>query len=84
MKKLVFGLLAAATVVGAALPAAAQGVVIRENRYGNVVVRPAGVYAERQYYGGYDRGYGYGYGRYHHAHRVVWFDRWGHRHVEWR
>lgn len=79
MKKLVFGLLAAATLAGAALPAAAQGVVIRENRYGEVVVRPAGVYAERRYYG-YD---GYGY-RYHHAHRVVWFDRWGYRHVEWR
>ena len=78
MKKLVFGLLAAATVVGAALPAAAQGIVIGENRHGNVVVRPAGVYAERHYYrhGGYDR--------YHHARRVVWFDRFGHRHVSWR
>lgn len=83
MKKLVFGLLAAATLGAAALPAAAQGVVIRENRYGNVVVHPTGVYEGRRYYG-YDRGYGYGYGRYHHAHRVVWFDRWGHRHVEWR
>ncbi len=77
MKKLVFGLLAAATLGAAALPAAAQGVVIREDHRGDVVVRPAGVYAERHYYG-------YGYDRYHHAHRVVWFDRWGHRHVEWR
>ena len=77
MKKLVFGLLAAATLAGAALPAAAQGIVIGENRHGNVVVRPAGVYEGRRYYG-YDRY------RYHHAHRVVWFDRWGHRHVEWR
>jgi hypothetical protein len=81
MKKLVFGLLAAATLGAAALPAAAQGVVIRENRYGNVVVHPTGVYENRRYYGA---GYGYDRYRYHHAHRVVWFDRWGHRHVEWR
>ena len=70
MKKLVFGLLAAATVGAAALPAAAQGVVIGENRHGAVVVRPA--YAEPAY-------------RFrHHHHRVVWVDRFGHRHVEWR
>jgi hypothetical protein len=69
MKKVIFGLLAAATVGAAALPAAAQGVVIRENRHGNVVVRPA--YAAPAY-------------RVHHRHRVVWFDRYHHRHVEWR
>ncbi|MEI9889587.1 MAG: hypothetical protein WDN45_02165 [Caulobacteraceae bacterium] len=68
MKKLIFGLLAVATVAAAALPASAQ-VVVRE-RHGNVVVRPA--YAAPVYRS------------YHHRHRVVFFDRWGHRHVEWR
>ena len=85
MKKVILGLLAAATVGATVAPvaASAQGVVIRENRYGNVVVRPAGVYVDRGYY---NRGYGYdrGYYGHHRAHRVVWFDRWGHRHVEWR
>jgi hypothetical protein len=66
MKKLIFGLLAAATV-GAAVPAAAQ-VVIREHRDGAVTVRPAAVYPAYR----------------HHHHRVVWFDRFHHRHVEWR
>lgn len=66
MKKLIFGLLAAATV-GAALPAAAQ-VVVAERPYGAVVVRPAFVVPPYR----------------HHLHRVVWFDRWGRRHVEWR
>ena len=89
MKKVILGLLAAATVGVTAAPvaASAQGIVIRENRHGNVVVRPAGVYVDRGYYG--NRGYGYGYGDrgyygHHRAHRVVWFDRWGHRHVSWR
>ena len=75
MKKLIFGIAAAATLA-AALPAAAQGIVIGENRHGAVVVRPAGVYEGRGYYGPR-------HGR-HHLHRVVWFDRWGHRHVDWR
>ena len=70
MKKLIFGLLAAASVA-AALPASAQ-VVIREHRNGYVTVRPA--YAEPAYR----------FHRHHHRERVVWFDRWGHRHVEWR
>jgi hypothetical protein len=73
MKKFVFGLLAAATLGSVALPAAAQ-VVIRENRHGDVVVR----HDDHRRYGG-DR-----YERHHRAHRVVWFDRRGHRHVEWR
>jgi hypothetical protein len=77
MKKLIFGLLAAATV-GAAVPASAQ-VVIHERPDGQVVVRPA--YAEPAYRYRYDD---YRYDRYYHAHRVVWFDRWGRRHVEWR
>ncbi len=69
MKNLIFGLLGAATLGAAALPASAQ-VVIHERPNGSVVVRPA--YAEPAY-------------RYHHhAHRVVWFDRFGRRHVEWR
>ena len=67
MKKLIFGLLAAATI-GAALPAAAEPVVIREGPHRTVVVHPAGhVVVVR-----------------HHRHRVVWFDRHHHRHVEWR
>jgi hypothetical protein len=84
MKKVILGLLAAATVGVTVAPvaASAQGVVIRENRRGDVVVRPAGVYVDRGYYGR-DRGYGYGY-RHHYGHRVVWFDRWGHRHIDWR
>jgi len=80
MKKLIFGMLAAASVA-AALPASAQ-VVVREHRDGRVTVRPA--YSEpayRYHYRDNDRGYGYGR---HHRHRVVWFDRWGHRHVDWR
>lgn len=78
MKKLIFGLVTAATIAAAALPASAQ-VVIRERPNGTVVVRPA--YSEPAY----RYRYGYGYGdRHHHHRRVVWFDRWGHRHVEWR
>jgi hypothetical protein len=73
MKTLILGALAAASLGSVALPASAQGIVIGENRHGNVVVRPAGVY-EGRYHDG--RGY-YGH-RYHHRH--VWFDRWGHRH----
>jgi hypothetical protein len=76
MKKLIFGIAAAATLA-VSMPAAAQGIVIGENRHGNVVVRPAGVYHGREYYG---RHYNGGY----HRHRVEWFDRRGHRHVEWR
>jgi len=72
MKKLIFGVLAAATVGAVALPAAAQ-VVVRERHNGTVVVRPA--YSEPAY-----RIHRYR----HHRERVVWFDRWGHRHVEWR
>jgi hypothetical protein len=53
MKKLIMGLVAVATL-GAALPAAAQGIVVGENRHGNVVVRPAG--------------YGYGHHYRHHYH----------------
>jgi hypothetical protein len=68
MKKLIFGLLAAATLGSAALPAAAQ-VVVREHRDGAVTVRPAHVAPAY---------------RVHHRHRVVWFDRHGHRHVTWR
>jgi hypothetical protein len=63
MKKLVFGLLAAATI-GAAVPASAA-VVVHERPNGTVVVRHVGPVR-------------------HHLHRVVWFDRHGHRHVAWR
>ncbi len=68
MKKIILGLMAAASL-GVALPASAQ-VVVREHRDGAVTVRPAGVVVERPVY--------------HHRHRVVWFDRFHHRHVEWR
>ena len=63
MKKLAFGLLAAATI-GAAVPASAA-TVVHERPNGTVVVthvRPI----------------------HHHLHRVVFFDRHGHRHVAWR
>ena len=80
MKKLILGALAVATLGAAALPASAQ-VVVRERPNGTVVVRPA--YSEPAYRYRDDRGYGYGY-RHNHHRRVVWFDRWGHRHVEWR
>jgi hypothetical protein len=52
-------------------------VVVRERHNGTVVVRPA--YSEPAYRYRDDRGY-----RNHHRHRVVFVDRWGHRHVEWR
>ena len=70
MKKLILGLLVVASVA-VALPASAQ-VVVREHRNGAVTVRPA--YSEPAYR----------VHRYNHRHRVVWFDRRGHRHVEWR
>jgi hypothetical protein len=77
MKRLIFGLLAAASIGAVALPASAQ-VVVREHRNGAVTVRPA--YSEpayRHHYRDHYRGH-------HYRHRVVWFDRWGHRHVDWR
>ncbi len=60
--------LVAVAAIGAAVPASAQ-IVVRENRHGDVVVRQAGVVEHRGF---------------HHRHRVVYFDRWHHRHVEWR
>jgi hypothetical protein len=42
MKKLIFGLLAVATLGAAALPASAQ-IVVGENHRGNVVVRAPGI-----------------------------------------
>ena len=68
MKKIVLGLMAAASL-GVALPASAQ-VVVREHRDGAVTVRPAGVVVARP--------------AIHHRHRVVFYDRFHHRHVEWR
>ena len=73
MKKVISGLVAAATLGAAVLPASAQ-VVVRERRDGAVVVRPA--YGAPVYREGFRGG--------HHRHRVVFVDRWGHRHVEWR
>ncbi len=76
IKKIILGL-AAVAAIGGAVPASAQ-VVIRENRHGDVVVRPAGVYVGGRY-DRHDR-----FERRHHRHRVVYFDRFGHRHVTWR
>jgi hypothetical protein len=78
MKKLILGLVAVAAI-GAALPAAAQ-VVVREHRDGSVSVRPAGVVVDHRDYRDDRRDFGRG----HHRHRVVWFDRFHHRHVTWR
>ena len=64
MKKLVFGLLAAATI-GAAVPASAAPVMVHERPNGTVVVTHVQPI-------------------HHRLHRVVWFDRHGHRHVAWR
>jgi len=72
MKTFILGALTAVSLGAVALPASAQGIVIGENRHGNVVVRPAGVYEGRYHYRHHYRDY----------HRHVWFDRWGHRH--WR
>ena len=79
IKKIVLGL-AAIAAISAAVPASAQ-VVIRENRRGDVVVRPAGAYVDHRFdrRDRFDR-----FERRHHRHRVVYFDRFGHRHVTWR
>ena len=79
IKKIVLGL-AAIAAISAAVPASAQ-VVIRENRRRDVVVRPAGAYVDHRFdrRDRFDR-----FERRHHRHRVVYFDRFGHRHVTWR